>query len=107
MAEAEIERLIGAARSLVAQRVHQARGAAQEAFCKLARDWEEIAKRRGNEAPRHNLIRFFGFEHSEAAFHSPFLCDLQLARYRERLEAERQRAANQALQAAPSEQQQA
>jgi hypothetical protein len=32
MAAAEIERLIGAARSLAAQRVHRARGAAQEAF---------------------------------------------------------------------------
>jgi len=57
MAAAEIERLIDAARSLVAQRVHRARGAAQEVFCKLASDWEEIAKRRRNEAPRDPRCR--------------------------------------------------
>jgi hypothetical protein len=49
---------------------------AVEAFAKLRGDWEAIRRRRRDEAPRHNLIRFLGYEFQEAAFHTPFLCDL-------------------------------
>jgi len=69
---AEAKRLLYAARVLA--QCNQA--TVQEAFARLHREWDIIREQRRKLAPRHNLIRFLGFERSEVAFHSPFLCDL-------------------------------
>jgi hypothetical protein len=68
----EAKRLLDSARVLV----QRERAAAREVFARLHREWDIIREQRRKLAPRHNLIRFLGFERSEVAFHSPFLCDL-------------------------------
>ena len=73
---AEATRLLGAVRGLREQRTLRERIAAQEAFARISNDWKTIKQSQRKNTPRHNLIRFLGFERKEVAFHSPFLCDL-------------------------------
>jgi hypothetical protein len=68
--------LLDDVRTLAEGRMHRDRMAAQEAVARLRDDWTTIKRRRRSHALNHNLIRFLGYERSEVAFHSPFLCDL-------------------------------
>ncbi len=50
--------------------------AAKAAFARFRHGWSAMQRNRRSYAPRHNLIRFLGYERNEVALHSPFLCDL-------------------------------